>query len=633
MNRVASSLIGSLLKAGLKAGLLAPCLLMSHLFVAEAGAVSIELDGTRTLLSGTDCDLATYRYGTNTTFGGIPLDLLIEVTGEDNEHTFNDCVGLDTTDPSLLAVRLNDADAADDFAYMDLKITVVEQNTTTPVPVDRLLITGFDLDIAGAGTATDDIYLRFPESSYRSRNSLVSYTEGSFFGGLYQVRLGGSTAGNCTDNTTVIQEECRASSIYVDGPGGVNTVSTINIRVQNDNAYGQDNRANRYRLFQLSFEISAINPVVENNEDLGDAPASYGIAGNSIEADLAMGNGIVADDDDLGSIDKSSPDADGDDNDAEIYEYDDEDAVFLNGQPLDNQFLAADSTVALDVTTFGAGFLNVWVDLDGSNDFTGAAEQVVTDLAIGNASVVTTSVPITIPASAVAGDSFVRFRLSRVAGEGPTGVNATDGEVEDYKITLTSSAADVLLVKRITAVNGQPINPNDGTPLNVFVDDTTSPQAADDNDPGWPAGYLLGEVDAGLVKPGDELEYTVYFLNAGNLLADDVRICDRLYPDQSLVNDGYGVGIAAQVQIGTGSAVDLTATNDSVDRTEFISASSPVPATCNLQGVNDNGTLIVDVTGPVGSGSPNLTQLEATTGAGAPNESYGLFRFRTRVSP
>lgn len=656
MNRVASSLMSNLLKAGLKVSLLAvPCLLMSHLFVSEAQAVSIELDGTRTILSGTDCDLATYRYGTNTSFDGTPLDLIVEVTGEDNQHPTDDCVGIGVSGGrNLLEVRINDEDGGvgDTAASMDLKITVVEENTLTPIEVDRMLITAFDLDINNSTnpnfdlqTETDDVYLRFPESSYRSRASQVSYAEGSFFGGLYQVQLGGSTLGNCDDNAAVIDETCRASSIYINGLNGFNTVSTINIRVQNDDAYGNFNglltfadgstfdASASHRLFQLSFEISDLIPVVEDNEDLGDAPTSYGVAGNSIEADLALGFGIVADDDNLAIIDKSSPNADGDDADAEIFEYDDEDAVALNGQPLDNQFLAADSTVNMDVTTFGSGFLNAWVDLDASGDFGGAAEQVVTDLAIGNASVVTTSVPITIPAGAVGGDSFIRFRLSRVAGEGPTGVNATDGEVEDYKITLTSSAADVLLVKRITAVNGQSLNPNDGTSLNVVVDDTVSIYAADDNDPGWPVGYLIGEIDAGLVKPGDELEYTVYFLNAGNLLADDVRICDRLYPDQSLVNDGYGVGIAAQVQIGTGSAVNLTATNDSVDRTEFISASSPVPATCNLQGVNDNGTLIVDVTGPVGSGSPNLTQLEATTGAGVPNESYGLFRFRTRVSP
>ncbi|MEL6813379.1 MAG: GEVED domain-containing protein, partial [Cyanobacteria bacterium J06598_3] len=585
---------------------------------------------------GNDCELATYRYGTNTTFNGTALDLIVEVTGEDNEYNEvgEDCVGLFAGPSSdLMSVRLNDEDAGDDVAYMDFRVTVVAQGTTTPVEVDRIVVTAFDLDIATGQTGTDDVYFRFPDSSYRSRDSFVEYDTGSYFGGLFQVKFTGWDADNCTDAAGSAVPACRASSVFITGPGSVlNTVSTVSFRVQNDNAYGQDNRAFAYRRMELSFEVSDLETVVTSNTDFGDAPVSYGDAGNSISANVAMGYGIVPDDDDIATINKSSPNSDGDDNDAEIYEFDDEDAVFLNGQPLDNQFLASDSTVNMDVTTFGTGFLSAWMDINVNGVFD-VGEQVVTDLPIISDTVQTTSVPITIPAIATGGDSVVRFRFSTAAGEAATGFSANDGEVEDYKITLTSNVADVRLVKRITAVNGQPINPNDGTPLNVFVDDTTSPQAADDNDPGWPAGYLLGEVDAGLVKPGDELEYTVYFLNAGNLLADDVRICDRLYPEQSLENDGYGLGVVAQAQIGTGAVVDLTALSDSVDRTEFIGAGGSVPATCNLQGVNDNGTLVVDVTGPPGSGSPALTQLEATTGAGVPNDSYGLFRFRTRVTP
>ena len=37
------------------------------------------------------------------------------------------------------------------FGFMTLRITVVEDGTTTPVEVDRFLFTGFDLDIAGSG--------------------------------------------------------------------------------------------------------------------------------------------------------------------------------------------------------------------------------------------------------------------------------------------------------------------------------------------------------------------------------------------------------------------------------------------------------------------------------------------------
>ena len=211
-------------------------------------------------------------------------------------------------------------------------------------------------------------------------------------------------------------------------------------------------------------------------------------------------------------------------------------------------------------------------------------------------------------------------------------VGAIDFNDADFGYQVPASA-DVLLVKRITAINGLTTNPNDGTNLTQVVDDTTSPQASDDNSANWPANYLVGAIDGGAVKPSDELEYTVYFLNAGNADASDVRLCDRLLPKQAFITNAYGAGIDVELQLGTSAVVGLTAANDASDRTEFIAPSSPVPTTCNLQGVNDDGTLIVDLTGAAGTGNPALTNVPASTGSGAPNNAYGFFRFRTRITP
>ena len=104
-------------------------------------------------------------------------------------------------------------------------------------------------------------------------------------------------------------------------------------------------------------------------------------------------------------------------------------------------------------------------------------------------------------------------------------------------------------VKRITAINGLTTNPNDTTPLNQFVDDTASSVASNDNHANWPSNYLLGELDAGLVQPGDEIEYTVYFLNAGGGAAADVRICDWIQPNQTFVTGQYG-GNDIALQLG-----------------------------------------------------------------------------------
>ena len=215
-----------------------------------------------------------------------------------------------------------------------------------------------------------------------------------------------------------------------------------------------------------------------------------------------------------------------------------------------------------------------------------------------------------------------------------TGFSADDGEVEDYAVTFlpVSSDPDILLVKRITAINGQTTNPNDSTDLTSIVNDGVANSS--DDAANWPSGYLVGAVDAGSVQPGDDIEYTIYFLNAGDLAAEDVRLCDRLFPEQAFVTDAYGAGVDVELQLGTSAVVGLTAANDASDRTEFVAPSVVVPATCNLQGANDDGTLIVDLTGATGTGNPkNLINVPGSTGPGAPNNAYGFFRFKTRITP
>ncbi|WP_375499720.1 hypothetical protein [uncultured Nostoc sp.] len=192
--------------------------------------------------------------------------------------------------------------------------------------------------------------------------------------------------------------------------------------------------------------------------------------------------------------------------------------------------------------------------------------------------------------------------------------------------------ANVLLVKRITAINGDRTkNPNDNTPLNAFVDDTTSTRKADDNNANWKSGYLLGAIDGGKVKPGDEIEYTIYFLNAGSSNANTVKICDRISANQNFKGSAYGTNKDIQLQLGTSTVLDLTSASDTSDRAQLISAGGTVPANCYLKAANDNGTLVIDVTG--NTGVPNLTTMPGSTAQGSPNDSYGFLRFVTKVKP
>lgn len=196
-------------------------------------------------------------------------------------------------------------------------------------------------------------------------------------------------------------------------------------------------------------------------------------------------------------------------------------------------------------------------------------------------------------------------------------------EFGSFLTTACTPIPNVLLVKRITAIND--------TQLTALEDGGTPTD--DDNHPFWPDNYLTGQIDAGFVRPGDEVEYTVYFLNIGSADAGSVRFCDRIQPEEALKLGEYGgIDQDVQVQLGTSTALELSAANDAADRTQFVAGGTTIPDTCNLQGANTNGTLIFDITGPASTGLPNLTTLPGSTGQGQPNNAYGLFRYTTTIN-
>jgi uncharacterized repeat protein (TIGR01451 family) len=198
-----------------------------------------------------------------------------------------------------------------------------------------------------------------------------------------------------------------------------------------------------------------------------------------------------------------------------------------------------------------------------------------------------------------------------------------------------SAPAEVLLVKRVTAINGDRLkNPNDPTkPLDTVLD---NPATINDNHPNWPNNHLIGAYDPGKTKPNDEIEYTIYFMNANGADAKNVKICDRIVGRQAFLKDGYGTGKDIQFKLGTGSLLDFTRMNDANDRAQFYDTGVSPPASCNLSALpiatKDNGTLAIDITGTGSSIQPNLTAIPGATGQGTPN-SYGFFRFKTKVNP
>lgn len=200
-------------------------------------------------------------------------------------------------------------------------------------------------------------------------------------------------------------------------------------------------------------------------------------------------------------------------------------------------------------------------------------------------------------------------------------VEVAGESVADRDFGFDKNNPDVVMVKRITKINGNTVNPNDSTALNNFVDD---PNDDNDTSANWPANYVVGEIDAGRVRVGDEIEYTVYFLNAGKSKAENLRICDAIQGQQDFKAGAYDNGNGdLQLNVSDNGDTNLTSASDG-DRAELIAAGGNVPSNCNIKVPNDNGTLVIDVN------DATLTEIPGSTAPGTPN-SYGLIRFTTTV--
>lgn len=151
--------------------------------------------------------------------------------------------------------------------------------------------------------------------------------------------------------------------------------------------------------------------------DFGDAPVSYGTL--SADNGPRHGGGGLR----LGALIDSESDgqpsdtASGDDINGE----DDEDGVILPGALIVNR------PAAVLVNSTQQARLDAWIDFNRNGVFD-SNEQIATSLDVTAGD---NMVFFAVPADAVTGGTFARFRLSSGGGLGPTGV-ALDGEVEDY---------------------------------------------------------------------------------------------------------------------------------------------------------------------------------------------------------
>ena len=119
-----------------------------------------------------------------------------------------------------------------------------------------------------------------------------------------------------------------------------------------------------------------------------------------------------------------------------------------------------------------------------------------------------------------------------------TGISVTAGSTTSSQDFGYDTQTSLLLVKRITAING--------TTFNEFVNDLND---NNDDDVNWPSDkdtYLRGKIDVENIQPGDEVEYSIYFLSNGRKSVKNLKICDVVPDHMTFVKNSYGteVGIS-----------------------------------------------------------------------------------------
>ncbi|MBN1457158.1 MAG: hypothetical protein JW912_04835, partial [Sedimentisphaerales bacterium] len=182
--------------------------------------------------------------------------------------------------------------------------------------------------------------------------------------------------------------------------------------------------------------------------DFGDAPDSAAAAGYPTLLANSGANHIIAgpwlgdatDSPDAEADGQPDATATGDDIDANG---DDEDGVNIPilqaGQP---------ATITFEVNG-GGGTVTGWIDYDASQSWDASEQVVATNYPVNGVY----NVNITVPTTAVVGQTFARFRITTQGVLGPTG-SAPDGEVEDLEVYIEPGEPEPVLKFQQKPLNG-----------------------------------------------------------------------------------------------------------------------------------------------------------------------------------
>lgn len=185
--------------------------------------------------------------------------------------------------------------------------------------------------------------------------------------------------------------------------------------------------------------------------DFGDAPTagySTGTASHALGSGLFLGSRVDSEDTPTTNVAATGDDTTGtpDDEDGVTF-------VDLLGRGQTGR--------AITIVASANGVVDAWFDWDQSGTFD-AGERVTYNVVTG-----TNNLTVDVPSTAVAGDTYARFRLTTAGIASPTTV-AIDGEIEDYLITVRN-VADLQLTKD---VNSPTFNLGDTVTFTIIVTNT-----------------------------------------------------------------------------------------------------------------------------------------------------------------
>jgi hypothetical protein len=433
-------------------------------------------------------------------------------------------------------------------------------------------------------------------------------------------------------NTTPVNSQ---NIVYTNGGNDLYTIDNNN--TDNGDVAGDPINGDSTNHRQEASDTNTVPLILLDRSDApisGVAPSgtgtnSYGEATHTIVNGIRLGAAI---DNDSVAIDSATASGDGADDDG------------ISNFPILNTGATSYSIPVTIITATGTGTLHAWIDFNKNGTFEAGEHRSVA---------VTNNTPagalnwngITVGA---VGKTFARFRFTsdtNVTSATPSG-NASDGEVEDYQVMIVSNPS-ILLVKRITAIDGgtgtiggdnlasykDTANPYDDNTLDPTLPNATYLQKDTNR---WPApsSFLLGGTNGGNVRKNDEMDYTIYFLSAGDGIANNVTICDLIPEKQSFVSRAYNSITPAPggfTLVDRGITVFTSGTTTSFtnvadgDAGSYYAPGETLPNACKPSPTaplptNTNGAIVV-----------NLGNLPPATAPGLPINSHGYIRFRVRI--